>query len=159
MTMLLQRSEQVRLAEAAGRSWAETKAEALDGTIPAVHWPTDWDRRSMRALPFKPGEVLEQDLPDLAQRALSAAAERWAGLVVQRRLDEPSFEQELSEEARANQLLEAIEPNLPWEIVADRDGAEVTLTDPFGQQWSVLSVEQAWRVLSEWREHCIRLRA
>ena len=60
--MLLETVEQRRLAEAAGHSWADSKAEALDGTIAAIHWPDEWDPRWLHALPFKRGEVLERDL-------------------------------------------------------------------------------------------------
>ena len=154
MTMLLDKAEQLRLAEATGHSWAESKAETLEGAISAIHWPSDWDRSWMHALPFKRGEVLTRDLHDLTELAIDAAAEHWARLVAERRTEEFEAELTFDEEARANRLLETLSPALPWQIVADRDGPEVYLTDRWGQEWPVLSEEQAWRALSEWREHC-----
>jgi hypothetical protein len=152
MTMRLEENEQSRLAEAAGHVWAESVAETLADTIPAINWPAEWDTRWSGKLPFRPGEIGSDDIDRLIGVAARAAAERWSEILNARRSDESPIEQQFDEETRAIRLLEAIESDLPEGLTLERDGPRVYVRDEAGVERTIDSLEQAWRAVSEWRE-------
>lgn len=144
--------EQAELATAAGHSWADRKAEALDGEVPAVDWAEVWLPAWAEALPFAATEVDDHDHRGLLAIANHAAAERWAELVAQHRAAEDYEDEELDEETQAEKLLEAVQNDLPHGLTADRDGARVYLRDGGGMERTITSLAHAWRVIAEWEE-------
>lgn len=140
-------------AEAAGRSWAETKADMLRGNIPALDWPDLWQEGWAGALPFDESSTAPRDRAALAAAANVAAARRWGELVEQCRESEDVPDEETDEEADAVQLYEAVRAGLPRGLIAGRDGPRVYLEDTLhGTEHTVGSLEDAWRVIEDWRE-------
>lgn len=133
-----------------GRGWAERKAETFEGTIPAVDWPDTWSPAWGESLPFP--SVEPQSLPALPAVATHAAAERWAELLIQHRADESAEEEELGLEIEAVRLYEAVRGALPDGLTAVRDGERVYPVDDSGKERTITSLEQASRVLGEWKE-------
>lgn len=144
--------EHAELATAAGHSWAERKADALDGEMPAIDWPDMWSPSWAEALPFSPLEIDDHERSGLLAIANHAAAERWAEIVARHRADEDYEDEELDEEAEAAKLLAAIQNDLPQGLIADRDGARVYLRDEAGMERTVTSLPHAWRAIAEWEE-------
>jgi hypothetical protein len=140
------------LALAAGHSWAERKAETLEGTFNAIHWPDSWQHEWGDPLPLLDGEAPVGDLEALMATAQHAASERWEELVREHRYQESADEEELDYEARAVGLLEALEKALPEGLRVDREGERVFLVDALGREQTILSVPEAWRVVDDWRE-------
>jgi hypothetical protein len=140
------------LALAAGHSWAERKADALEGTFDAIHWPDRWQQEWGDRLPLLDGEAPAGDLEALMATAQHAASERWAELVRDRRYQEGTDEEEWDYEARAVGLLEALEKALPEGLRVDREGERVYLVDALGREQTIVSVPEAWRVVDDWRE-------
>ncbi len=147
----MKRESYVR-AEAAGRAWAEQKADMLRGNIPAFDWPDLWQERWAGALPFD-DSLPSRDRTALLAAANVAAARRWGELVEQNRDSEDVPDEENDEEADAVQLYEAVRAGLPRGLLAGRDGPRVYLEDTLhGTEHTVSSLEDAWRVIEEWRE-------
>jgi len=144
--------EQTDLAAAAGRYWANRKAETLEGAIPAVDWPETWRTEWGGRLPFDEGEVDPSDLPTLAAIASLTATERWEELVQARRAEEDADEVEIELEREAVRLFEQLDKGLPEGLRAMRDGERVYLVDEAGMERTITSMEQASRVLREWKE-------
>lgn len=141
------------LAAAAGHGWAERKAATLEGAIPAVDWPDAWSPAWDESLPFRFGEIDAQRLPALRAVATHAAAERWAELVSEHRADESADEEELDLEIEAVRLFEAVRKELPQGLTVVRSGERVCLVDDAGKERTITSLEQASRVLGEWKEN------
>jgi hypothetical protein len=140
-------------AEVAGRLWAEQKADMLRGNIPAMDWPELWLEKWAGKLPFDASSVAPRDRAALLAAANVAAARRWGELVEQCRESEDVLDEETDEEADAVQLYEAVRAGLPRGLVAGRDGPRVYLEDTLhGTEHTVRSLEDAWRVVEEWRE-------
>lgn len=137
-----------------GRRWAEERADRLS-EIPAVDWPDLWETRMDGPLEL-PEEVTAVDAPVYRQAAHHAAVERWLELVEEQRQAESFEEEEADAETAAVKLLEALSHDLPEEWTVDRDGPRVYLQDRYGIENTVHSLEDAWRVLSEWDERLSR---
>lgn len=144
--------EQSDLATAAGHGWAERKAATLEGAIPAVDWPDTWSPAWGESLPFRSGEVDPQSVPVLLAIASHAAAERWAELVSEHRAEESADEEEVDLEIEAVRLFEAVRDALPEGLTVVRNGERVCLVDEAGKERTITSLEQASRVLGEWKE-------
>ncbi len=140
-------------ARAVGRTWAEAKADVLRGNIPAGNWPDLWQDKWAGQLPFDEAGLQQRERSALLAAANVAAAKRWAELVEQSRETEDLPEEENDEEADAIQLYEAVRAGLPRGLLAGRDGPRVYLEDTLhGTEHTVTSLEDAWRVVEEWRE-------
>lgn len=145
--------ERYTRAEDLGRLWAEQKAEMLRGSIPALDWPDLWQEKWGGKLPFDESAVAPREWTALLAAANAAAARRWGELVEQCRDSEHVQDGETDEEADAVQLYEAVRAGLPRGLVAGRDGPRVYLEDTLhGTEHTVGSLEDAWRVIEEWRE-------
>jgi hypothetical protein len=73
-------------AVALGRGWAEKRAEALRGRVPAEQWPETWDDADNGPLPTNTDEA---DRLRLCIGASYAAHARWRELLDQQRSVEP----------------------------------------------------------------------
>lgn len=144
--------KQAEIARTAGFGWAEEKAEALQGEVPAVDWPDFWDPEWARTLPFRSGEVGEHDVETLRAIANHAAAERWAELVSERREMEDAADEEIDAEANAVRLFETVQDSLPQGLHLRREGERVCLLDAAGIERTITSLAQAWHVIDEWKE-------
>ncbi len=142
----------VEMAEAAGRAWAEDKAATLRDAIPAVDWPDLWDDADNGRLSLG-DQVTEEEQASLSPVAAHAAHERWRELVVEQRELESAEENQLDLEAEASRLEAQLSGDLPQGITVGRDGSRVYLENlETGSQRTVANLEQAFTVLSEWRE-------
>jgi hypothetical protein len=142
------------LAVAAGRSWAELKAETLEaGDVPAVAWPDVWDPAWAERLELGPGAVDDRARAAALVVANHAAAERWRELIRDRRDAEDLEDEEHDAEASARRLLGLLRDDLPPGLRADHDGARVFLVDDDGGERTVQSLEHAFRVIAEYEEH------
>lgn len=145
--------EHVRAARASGEAWAEGKADILRGDIPAVEWPDVWRREWTGDL-----SLLTQGLDERARLALydeahHAAVERWGELVLDQRDLEDVVDEELADEASAIKLVETLRGDLPDGLFVDHDGPRVFLQDKLtGEELTVVSLKDAWRVVDEWKE-------
>jgi len=144
--------EQGRMAAAAGRSWAEQKAERLEGEIPAVDWPDFWQPEWSGKLPFDSSRLDSHGLAALQALANHAAVEQWQELVFARRADEDAEDEEIEMEVDAARLFESVRNSLPDGLRAVRDGERVYLVDYRGTERTITSLPQAVRVIDEWRE-------
>lgn len=145
--------EQAALATAAGRSWAELKAEALRGVVLAQDWPDMWNDADSGPLPFKIEEAEAKDWSGLRAIANHVAHERWRELVSEQRALESADETEADLEPPAIRLEETLSADLPPGLEVSRDGPRVYLRDTStGMERTVTSLEHAWRVVSDWQE-------
>lgn len=145
--------EMYKRAEAAGRLWAEHKADLLRGNIPALDWPDLWQEKWAGSPAFDEAGVAPADRAALLAAAHVAASRRWGELVELCRESEDVPDEETDEEAGAVQLYEAVRTELPRGLVAGRDGPRVYLEDTLhGTEHTITSLENAWRVIEEWRE-------
>lgn len=143
--------EQSDLAVAAGHSWAEQKAEALEGAIRAVDWPSVWQAAWGGELPFD----APLDLPvteTLLAIANHAAAVRWQELLEARQIAEAADEEELDLEVEAARLFEGVRDILPEGLTAVRRGERVYLVDASGMERTITSPEQTISVIKDWKE-------
>jgi hypothetical protein len=136
----------------AGRRWAEWRAESLDGDIPALDWPDEWPSAWNEALEL-PEEVGERDAPAYRIAAHHAAAERWAELLKEHRDSEAVAEEEADAEAQAVRLVSLLREDLPAGLTVWRDGHDVYLRAPHGEETPIHSLRDAWRVVAEYDEH------
>lgn len=145
--------EKADLCVAAGRGWAEAKAEILRGSVPALDWPDLWDDAENPALPFAPHEIEERERRDLGQVASHSAHERWRELLTEQR-DLEALEQEDHElEAGALRLEKALRDDAPPGITVGRDGSRVYLVNTAtGAERTVDSLETAFRAIEDWAE-------
>jgi hypothetical protein len=135
----------------AGRRWAEERAESLADNIPAVDWPDLWPRAWDGKLEL-PDEVAERDALAYRAAAHHAAAERWVELLTDRRETEDAPEEEADAEAEAIRLVSLIRGDLPAGMTAGHDGPRAYLRDDRGMEMTIHSLEDAWRVISEYDE-------
>lgn len=140
-------------AIAAGRAWAEQKAEALEEEIPGPAWPDTWNPDWAGPLDLGPGPVDEHVRAGVLAVANHAAAERWRELVRAQRDLEDVEDDEHESEAQALHLLEVLERDLPPGLQVGHDGGRVYLVDADGTERTVESLEHAWRVVAEYEEH------
>lgn len=142
------------LAIAAGRSWAELKAETLEaGDVPALAWPDVWNPAWAPRLELGPGSVDDRARAAALAVANHAAAERWREIVRERRESEDVEDEEHDAEASALRLLSSLRDDLPPGLWADHDGARVFLVDGEGAERTVRSLDHAFRVIAEYEEH------
>lgn len=135
----------------AGRRWAEERADILSGDVPAIDWPDTWEYRSDHDLEL-PEEADANDAQAYRDAAHHAACERWAELLAEHRGEESVNEEETDAEAEAVKLVEKIRDDLPEGLEAAHDGPRVYLLDSDGFEMTVTSLEDTWRVVSEWEQ-------
>ena len=136
-----------------GRSWAERVADSLADSVPASSWPVSWQPAWARDLPTN-GKLNEDDQQRLWVYAHEVAAEHWLDLVRARRHAEDNEDEVHDAETHALALAESIRPGLPAGLQVVVDGPRVFILDVRTQaERPVTSLEAAWRVTDEWREH------
>ena len=91
-------------------------------------------------------------LPVLEAVARHEAAARWAELLGEHRADESAEEEELELETDAVRLFNALRQALPEGLSVVRRGEGVFLVDDGGMERTIVSLEQAFRVIEEWKE-------
>ena len=148
--------EYADLALAAGHSWAERRAEVLQGNLAAVEWPDAWEGSARLTLPFTRAEVTDEEWVALLSVAAHSAKQRWSELVEEQRALESPDEEQTELEIPAAALEAALGDSLPSGFMITRDGARLFLRNLHtGEEEDVVSLESAWRVVSEWQEHLV----
>jgi hypothetical protein len=114
-------------------------------------WPWDWDEEL-----DLPREVEQRDAPSYRAAAHHAAVERWTELLFEHRSAEPDMADEADAESEAVRLVELLRRDLPAGMTAGRDGPRAYLRDRNGREWTIGSVQDAWRVVAEYDERHTR---
>ncbi|HZO16523.1 MAG TPA: hypothetical protein VFB62_24780 [Polyangiaceae bacterium] len=134
-----------------GEYWAEAKADVLDGNIPALDWPDVWRREWDGRLDLRGIDERHQHV--LVEEAHHAAVDHWAEIVKEQREREDIEDEEHDEEADAVRLFRAVQRDLPQGLIVGQDGPRVFLQDKLtGEEMTITSLRQAWKVIEQWRE-------
>jgi hypothetical protein len=140
----------------AGRRWAEEKCARLVGSIAARDWPEVWSR-AFDAVLEVPEEVSETEASSYREAAHHAASERWLELLLAQRDVEAADEVEIDDELLAEKVLAKVRGSMPAELTVARDATGVFVSDDRRDlEVPVSSLEDAWRVVSEWDERYTR---
>lgn len=139
-------------AAAAGRAWADRKADALEGTS-ALDWPADWDPAWAGELHLSGARVDARELSALVDLANREAATRWLDLVEARRSTQDARAESEELETGAVRLYEALREHTPQGLSVGREGGRVFLQDVGdASEHSVTSLGEAMRVIGDWQE-------
>jgi hypothetical protein len=138
-----------------GRAWAEDKADRLRGVIAARDWPDAWERGFDGRLRL-PEEVSESEAHAYRESAHHAAAARWLELCVEQRDAEAADEADVDSEREAERMLAFVRSALPQALSAERDGAGVFVSDGRGEEITVTSLAEAFRVVSDYDDRYTR---
>jgi hypothetical protein len=155
----MRNNEEVHNATEAGKAWAESKADTLEGGMSPEQWPEVWDPRwvadgEVARWARQAGAELirEADFEAFKAAAHNAAGERWSELLSFAREREDVPDDELDQEVEAVKLVALLDQDLPPGLLVDHDGPRVFLLDPAGTERTVVSLPHAWRVIAEWQE-------